>query len=183
MIERLPNESAKAYAALVIYAEMGTDRSTAKVAQALGKSIALMNRWSAQHRWVERARAYDAHLAELAQQRAAEQYLADLEEHRDRYRQTGRDLHTVARALLARLAVLIQQDDFAPSVSNLHAIVRAFEAAGNLEAHSLCLDRLLPMLDIVEDRPYNQSQPQYPQPSEHVNQWDEDGKLVGHIPK
>jgi hypothetical protein len=155
LLARLPSESAKAYAALVVYAEMGAERSTAKVAQKLGKSIALMNRWSSQHRWVERARAYDAHLAELAQQRAAEQYIQDILEHQARYRQAGKDLYTVARALLARLAALVQDDDFTPSVSNLHAIIRAFEMATNLEAHALSLDRLLPMLDTVQNHPYD----------------------------
>jgi hypothetical protein len=150
MLERLPNESAKAYAALVAYAELGSDRSIEAVSQKLAKSVPLLKRWSAQHRWVERVRAYDAALARLAQRRAAEQYIADVEEHRDRYRQTGRDLHAVARGILVRLAAALENDTLTLNVASLHALVRTFEAAAELEAHALSLDRLLPLLDVVD---------------------------------
>lgn len=57
--ERRENESVKAYEAFVLYREMGSDRSIRAVAQRLGKSNALISRWSCNYNWQERIRAYD----------------------------------------------------------------------------------------------------------------------------
>jgi hypothetical protein len=73
---RRPGESASAYAAFATYRDMGTSRSTAKVARQLGKSKTLCDRWSAAHAWVARAEACDAHLDHLhreAHRRAVEE--------------------------------------------------------------------------------------------------------------
>jgi hypothetical protein len=58
--EQLDNETDVAYEAFRKYRDMGAGRSTAKVAQALGKSKTLMDRWSSANQWVIRARAFDA---------------------------------------------------------------------------------------------------------------------------
>ena len=60
--ERQPKESLKAYEALYLYLQLGDERSTAKVAQQLGKSKALMDRWSSAWHWVQRSRDYDQEL-------------------------------------------------------------------------------------------------------------------------
>src|SRR5262245_12667052 len=72
--ERLGGESSKAFEAFVAYREMGAGRSTAKVAQGLGKSKALIDRWCSAWRWVERVQIYEAAVdragvAELLRQR------------------------------------------------------------------------------------------------------------------
>lgn len=60
--ERQPEETPKAYEAFAIYRDMGSDRSLAKVGEELGKSEALMERWSAKYDWVKRAAAWDDEL-------------------------------------------------------------------------------------------------------------------------
>lgn len=60
--ERQKTESQQAYEAFVCYRDLGVERSTAKVAQQLGKSKTLIHRWSSAHEWVERARRYDNYL-------------------------------------------------------------------------------------------------------------------------
>jgi hypothetical protein len=60
--ERRDNETAKAFAAFTAYRDLGAQRSLAKVGDKLGKSEALMERWSARHEWVMRAQAWDNHL-------------------------------------------------------------------------------------------------------------------------
>jgi hypothetical protein len=62
MYERLPNESTSAFEAFRAYRDMGSGRSTAKVARQLGKSKTLMDRWSSRWSWSARAAAYDAYL-------------------------------------------------------------------------------------------------------------------------
>ena len=75
--ERKPNEGAKAFAAFTLYANLGPERSLARVGKELGKSEGLIERWSRRYDWGNRVRAYDAHLA-TAKRRAEEaQFLAE----------------------------------------------------------------------------------------------------------
>jgi len=58
--ERQEGESARAYEAFCLYRDLGPERSLAKVGQALGKSVSLMERWSSEHEWVDRVKALEA---------------------------------------------------------------------------------------------------------------------------
>lgn len=78
--ERQPSESAKAFAAFETYARLESKRSLAAVGQALGKSVGLLERWSRKYQWVERARAYDYHLAAVERQAAESRAVAKAEE-------------------------------------------------------------------------------------------------------
>lgn len=69
--EQQPKESDKAFAAFSVYLSLGVERSLAEVGRRLGKSMALLERWSARWRWVERVRAHGAHLA-LVEREASE---------------------------------------------------------------------------------------------------------------
>jgi hypothetical protein len=57
---RRDDESSPAYDAFRAYMSC---RNTRKVALELSKSDAIIRRWSSQHDWVERVRAYDQHTA------------------------------------------------------------------------------------------------------------------------
>lgn len=57
--ERMNTEGEEAFEAFSTYRDMGNQRSNAAVAQKLGKSIALMNRWSSAYEWVKRAAEWD----------------------------------------------------------------------------------------------------------------------------
>ena len=72
-------ESAKAYRGFMTYLSLDADRSLTKVARKCRVSQSIINRWSAQHSWVERAREYDNHVSELrlARLAAAREKLAD----------------------------------------------------------------------------------------------------------
>lgn len=61
--ERQPKETAPAYRAFREYLLMGSDRSTAKVARALGKSKTLIDRWSSRNGWVARCREFESSIA------------------------------------------------------------------------------------------------------------------------
>lgn len=60
-------ESMPAFQAWSRFVEMGDNRSTRAVAQQLGKSAALIARWSSRWGWVERIAAWSAHMAEIEQ--------------------------------------------------------------------------------------------------------------------
>ena len=49
--------------------DMGAERSLAKVAQKLGKSKALMERWSVRWQWGQRAEAWDAEFDRMVRDR------------------------------------------------------------------------------------------------------------------
>lgn len=68
--ERQKGESTKAFEAFSIYRDMGADRSLRQVAAQLGKSRALIERWSRQWEWVERARNYDNDIEKKAHTKA-----------------------------------------------------------------------------------------------------------------
>src|SRR6266850_6708932 len=74
VFEQQPRESAKAFAAFAAYLEMGPERSLAAVGQKLGKSKALVERWSAKFDWPARVQAQGAYLA--AVEREATEALA-----------------------------------------------------------------------------------------------------------
>jgi len=57
--DQQPQESAPAFEAFQLYRDMGAERSVRKVAERLGKNASLIGRWSMQHGWVARARAWD----------------------------------------------------------------------------------------------------------------------------
>lgn len=59
---RRGGETAPAFEAFRTYLNMGGSRAIQKVARELSKSDALIKGWSAQHDWIERARAYDSYL-------------------------------------------------------------------------------------------------------------------------
>jgi hypothetical protein len=60
--QRMSDESSKAYEAFALYRDTGINRSTDDVARRLGKSSALIQRWSSVYNWVERAAAWDDHV-------------------------------------------------------------------------------------------------------------------------
>lgn len=72
VFERQPRESAKAFAAFSLYLAMGPERrSLAAVAEKLGKSKVMMEKWSHKFDWSARVAAHGAHLA-LVEREAAE---------------------------------------------------------------------------------------------------------------
>ncbi len=60
--ERRKGESQRAFAAFVMYRDLGNERTYATVAEKLQKSEALIGRWGRNHSWQERVEAYDAYL-------------------------------------------------------------------------------------------------------------------------
>lgn len=57
--ERQEGETPKQFEAFVCYRDMGEERSLSKVGLELGKSKALMERWSSANNWVDRCVAWD----------------------------------------------------------------------------------------------------------------------------
>ena len=70
--ERQEGESIKAFEAFTVYLDMGDERSLRAVGQRLGKSRALIERWSRTYQWVERVASYDADVQRKAHAKAVD---------------------------------------------------------------------------------------------------------------
>ena len=87
--EQQENETATAFAAFVLYRDLGLGiRSTGKVAQELGKSTALIHRWSSRWNWVNRCRVYDQELDRMIRER----HMSELYAARDRHALLAREV-------------------------------------------------------------------------------------------
>lgn len=102
--ERQPKETSPAFDAFRTYLEMGPQRSTAKVARALGKSKTLVDRWSSRNGWSRRVAEFertevsardDAHMDAMAKRSRRQAEIAQLH---------GEASLTVAREVIRRLA-------------------------------------------------------------------------------
>jgi hypothetical protein len=61
--ERLPEETAKAYAAFLCFLSLGPERTVGPAAIKCGKAEGTLRKWSERHAWMQRARDYDAMVA------------------------------------------------------------------------------------------------------------------------
>ena len=101
--ERVEGESAKSFEAFRKYRDMGVSRSLSKVSEEMDKSLRLLKRWSAAHRWVARVDAYDAYMEKKALD-VYENKLEDVNEaHLDMVRSARESVMVPLRALLQRI--------------------------------------------------------------------------------
>ena len=148
--EQQMNESSRAYAAFILYCGMGADRSIVAVAQKCIKSVSLIRRWCHVHTWVERAKQYDAQVADDIAAEHTRRYLQDLDDHKLRYAQAGKILYVLAQQLAVRFNTEI--DDLAMTPNTLAVLHRTYQIAGDLEAHALGIDQLLASLGKQQDQ-------------------------------
>ena len=171
-IPRLPKETDLAYHAKVLFLQMGAERTLIRVVKALQaenaadstcrkKSIHTydgnVDRWCSRFEWRNLAIKYDQELAEEAARQNQVQYLKDLEDHRNRYRKIGDEVFKVSRAYLGKMIQRLQtmtDDDVDPAkfMEDLVKVTRTITASADLEAHTLQLDKLFPLLDKADKK-------------------------------
>jgi hypothetical protein len=152
--ERQDDESAPAFEAFALYRDQGRDRSVRAVGRSLGKSGALIERWSSEKDWVRRAAAYDRHL-DARRREDREQQLLDIG------RRQAMQLEAAAQALTQPVRAFLERisqhrdaghEPFSGmSISELHhlavtslrhlpSIVAAERLVAGLSTHSLSSD-------------------------------------------
>jgi hypothetical protein len=109
VFEQQPKESAKAFAAFKSYLEHGPERSLALVADKVGKSKTMIERWSRKFDWPARVQAHAAHLADIERKtaealavQAGTDWAARQEQHREDEWQTRSELIALAREAIDR---------------------------------------------------------------------------------
>lgn len=112
--ERQEGESVKAFEAFTVYLEMGDERSLRAVGQRLGKSRALMERWSRTYQWVERVASYDADVQRKAHAKAVDK----------RRKMVDRHINIALKMQEKALKALEQMDPADIDPKNLIAMLR-----------------------------------------------------------
>lgn len=110
--ERQPGETAKAFAAFCVYRDQApSQRSLSRVAQSLGKSKALMDRWSSQNRWVLRAAAWDNEMDRQRRLAAQEEMIEIARRQAQEARAQAQALVVPAVKFLAKIRALAASAD------------------------------------------------------------------------
>lgn len=122
--DRQKGESRKAYEAFSIYRDLGPSRSIAKVAEKLGKSKSLLERWSRKWNWVERTEQYDEYQDRMYRLEQEEKRKEMAERH-------ARQAKMFQNKVVQRLQTL------EPSQLSATELVRWFDTAVKVERLSL----------------------------------------------
>lgn len=141
--DRQEGERDQAWLAFCAYRDMGSGRSIAKTATALGKPKSLLEGWSSRYGWVRRAVAHDQH-----QEATAE---ADARAVTRSARKSVLDQQAVAaRALLAKGLQALQSVD--PATIEPKDVPRWIDTAIRLNRQAVGLpDRISGDQDLVDD--------------------------------
>lgn len=108
--ERQKGESAQAFAAFLVYLNLGAERSHQTASQQCGKSISLIGRWSRAYGWVERCRAWDNYLQREAKKAA----VTEIRKMNQQHIQLARALQgAAAQALKDRGAAIVTDKNIA----------------------------------------------------------------------
>jgi len=103
--DRMPGESAKAFAAFVRYRDLAEKRTMAKVGQMSGCSTQNIERWGRRWNWVSRCYEYDLVQEEEFRKQTARDRMA----HRRQQLQLGTVLTNIAAHSLREMQVKIEQ--------------------------------------------------------------------------
>lgn len=93
-------ETSRAFAAFVVYRDLGPGRTIARAAEKLGKADSTFEHWSAKYSWPKRAEAYDAHLDAVGRAQAERVW----KEMKRRHARAGAALVDLGEKELRRLA-------------------------------------------------------------------------------
>jgi hypothetical protein len=142
--DQQPGESAKAFAAFSLYLSLGPERSLAAVGQKLGKSGALLERWSSRWRWPERVAAHASHFA--AVERAATEALArgqaaEWLKRTEAVRASEWEMHEKCIAAARRgLAAFLEREKVYANLADISRILEVASKLGRL-ASGMATDR------------------------------------------
>lgn len=110
--ERQEKETPKAFLAFTKYRELGPfERSTAKVAEAIGRSQSLVEQWCTKYGWVRRAAAWDDEVERQTRELALQEQLESIKEMRKRHTKVAEKMIKKADKALDQLSL----EDIKPS--------------------------------------------------------------------
>ena len=136
--EQQAKESDKAFAAFAMYVSMGSERSLAQVGQRLGKSKALLERWSKRYDWGGRVQAHGAHFAMIereATEAVARGKAAEWLTRQEKIRDREWSMHEKCLAAAERaLASFMEREKVYANLSDIARILEVASKLGRLAA-------------------------------------------------
>ena len=136
--EQQAKESDKAFAAFAMYVSMGSERSLAQVGQRLGKSKALLERWSKRYDWGGRVQAQAAHFAMIereATEAVARGKAAEWLTRQEKIRDREWSMHEKCLAAAERaLASFMEREKVYANLSDIARILEVASKLGRLAA-------------------------------------------------
>lgn len=106
--ERLPGETDKAFAALRVYLELGSERSLDAVSKTLHKSVTFLARWSTRWNWVARAGVYDNYMANLEQAKRERALTSEAQKWAERQIEHREKAWRVSQALIEKAEMMLK---------------------------------------------------------------------------
>lgn len=149
--DRQPKETAPAFEAFRCYLELGPSRSTARVAQALGKSKTLADRWCSRWGWVERVKEYEgqavklkdeAHMDAIAKRSRRQAQIAELH---------GEATAIVGREVVQRVAEAAQRGENPLATMKMGELLQLEATLARAHARVVWTERLA--LGITTEQP------------------------------
>lgn len=138
------DESAVAHRAFLAYLDLGPDRTLRPAAERVGKSVALMKKWSSRHDWRLRAEAYDA--AEMEESRESAERAR-----RDAYARRTEHAEQIEKIAMAGLRTLLVRDP-ASGELRFHSSLKPTDVAALIRAACQLLPPARPEPGSEEER-------------------------------
>lgn len=118
--ERQEGESKQAYEAFTVYRNLGITRSLKEVANQLGKHRSLIERWSKNNNWVDRAQVFDDEMDRRAILQNEQERKEMIIKHTE-----------IARRMLEKVKIAVEALN--PETLTANEIVKLFEIAVKIE--------------------------------------------------
>jgi len=164
--DRRDDETDKAFKAFKLYRDQGEGRTIQKAWYAYAewnwgpqradkerakggrKAARFFEDWSSAHDWQSRARAWDRHLEKIAQRKAEQAHLDQLEEHRSHVQEFADDARETAATAKAQIDEALSDMSLEEaSVKEVASLIRAttdlYKAALEAESHALGVDEVV----------------------------------------
>ena len=135
---RLKTDTLKSWEAFEIYRDLGKDRTLKKVAEKLGKSETMIERWSARHNWKKRVGDYDRYQEKVKENKRQKDIEKALSSH-----------VSISRLIQSKIVERIQS--LKPEEINAASLANMFNVAVDVERKSLGIDNISSENEIVED--------------------------------
>jgi hypothetical protein len=156
--DRLPGETAKAYAAFSLYRDMGIERSVDAVSKVLGKSTVFLCRWSSKYEWVERAEAWDIDQDYERQKEAIaakrEEYRRNLAEFQKNHLAVGKMAFKATKDATKQIMDFVETNQVIKTLDDANKmanVIKGLSVLSEFWGRALAVDRLLERLESDDD--------------------------------
>src|SRR5690349_6145499 len=155
--ERQPGDSPQAWAAFVVYRDMGPGRSIRAVCSDMGKDRGTIGLWSSRHGWRARVEAFDREQDRIARLAMIDKAIRMGERHAEQAMDVGEGLMAYPRAVLKKLesdpTVIdkLAEEDMPALMAGLIAVAKALPSVQQAERMARGYSNDVPPMPTADD--------------------------------